>query len=57
MSRYKVIRQGKKNMYASILNYYLQMNVAKVFRQLSRNAELRAMRRDMKHDADLLYRK
>lgn len=57
MSRYKTIRSGKNNMYSSILNYYKQMIVAKTFRELGRNAEQRAQRRDMKHDADLLYRK
>ena len=57
MNRYKAIRQGKKNMYSSILNYYKQMIVAKTFREFARNAEQRAIHRDMKHDADLLYRK
>ena len=44
-------------MYDSILNYHKQMSVENTFRKVQRYAELQKTKKDMQHNADLLYRK
>ena len=57
MSRYHQIRQGKNQMYTSILNYHKQMKVERTFHKLVAYCAKRAATNDMKHNADLLLRK